>query len=287
MDYMNRRVSVYRNTTDNTGTITQLNTFLLSAKYKDDIEYLRTITDKKKRNELKRQLPCITVSGIFEPTRKKENLIEHTGLLCIDIDGQDNRHIRNFANLKEQIARLDEVLYCGLSASGNGYFAIVPIKYPEYHKEHFKALQNDFNNYGIVIDSNCGDVTRLRGYAYDAKPYINEKTKVYTRLVFPERKPKLYTYDLNINNDIGRIVSNACKYGIDMTDNYNDWFMIGCSLASELGESGRSYFHDLSRVSSKYNYAECDKKYNECLKTNGFTIGTFFYMAKQYGISLN
>lgn len=285
MNYLNKRVSIYRNVTDNAGTTTELNTFLLSAKYKDDIDYLRTITDKEKRNELKRQLPCITVSGIFEPTRKRENLTEHSGLLCIDIDGQDNRHIQNFANLKNQLSKLDEVLYCGISASGNGYFAIIPIKYPQYHKEHFKALQNDFNNYGIIIDSNCGDVTRLRCYAYDAKPYINENAKVYSRLVFPDSKPKLYANNLNINDNISKIVAYACKYGIDMTDNYNNWFIVGSSLASELGESGREYFHVLSRISSKYNYAECDKKYNECLKTNRFTIGTFFYFAKQHSIN--
>lgn len=285
MDYMNKRVSIYRNVTDNTGTITELNTFLLSAKYKDAIKYLRTIEDKEKRKELKRQLPCITVSGIFEPTRKRENLIEHSGLLCIDIDGQDNKHIRNFANLKYQLSRFDEVLYCSLSASGNGYFAIIPIKYPQYHKEHFKALQDDFSKYGIVIDSNCGDVTRLRGYSYDAEPYINENAKVYSRMIFPTVKP-IYKLDFDTSDKIGRIVDMVVKSGINMTENYYDWFAIGCAIASELGESGREYFHALSRQSSKYKQSECDRKYNECLKANRISIGTLFYLAKQYRIEI-
>lgn len=284
MNYLNRNISIYRNVTDNAGTKTTLRTFLLSNKYRTEIEALRTVEDKQKRNELKKQLPCIAVSGIFEPTRATENLIEHSGLICIDIDGQDNRHIANFANLKEHISKLDEVLYCGLSASGNGYFVILPIENPKYHREHFKAIQEDFNRWGIIIDSNCKDVTRLRGYSYDYKPCINENAKVYSRLVLPTVKHTI-AYDLNANDSIGKIVAIVVKNGIDMTDCYSDWFAIGCAIASELGETGRDYFHALSSQSAKYKQAKCDKKYNECLKANRIGIGTLFYLAKQYGIT--
>lgn len=285
MTYLDKNISIYRNVTDNVGSITTLRIFLLSDKYKSQIEELRMVEDKHKRNELKKQLPAVTVSGVFEPTRKRENLINHSGLLCIDIDGQDNRHIANFSNLKEQLAKLDEVLYCGLSASGNGYFAIIPIKYTQYHKEHFKALQNDFNKWGIVIDSNCGDVTRLRCYGYDPEPYINEDAKVYTRIVLPAATPACKP-DFDTSDKIGKIVDIAVRNGIDMTNCYSDWFATGCAIASELGESGREYFHALSRISTKYKQAECDRKYNECLKINRFSIGTLFYLAKQFGIEI-
>lgn len=284
MKYLDRTVSIYRNVTDNIGAKTTLRTFLLSDKYRAEIEHLRTITDKQERNELKKKLPCITVSGVFEPIRATDNLIEHTGLICIDIDGQDNGHIRNFTNLKDQLFKLDEMLYCGLSASGNGYFAIIPIQNPKQHKQHFKAIQEDFSKWGIVIDNNCKDITRLRGYSYDPKPYINEDAKVYNRLIIPTVK-HVVSYNWDASDSIGKVVDFAVRNGIDMTDSYSDWFAVGCSLASELGESGRVYFHTLSSLSTKYKHAECDRKYNECLKANRIGIGTFFYLAKQYGIN--
>lgn len=284
MKHLDKNISIYRNVTDNTGSTTTLRTFVLSDKYKAEIEHLRTIEDKQLRNELKKQLPAVTISGIFEPTRTADNLIEHSGLICIDIDGQDNRHIQNFANLKAQIAKFDEVLYCGLSASGNGFFVIIPIQNPKRHKEHFKAIQEDFNKWGIVIDGNCKDVTRLRGYSYDPEPYINENAKVYSRVVLPKVKHTIQS-NFDASDNISKIVNIAVQYGINMCECYSDWFAIGCAIASELGESGRDYFHALSCQSTKYKQTECDRKYNECLKTNRISIATLYHIAKEYGIT--
>lgn len=74
----------------------------------------------------------------------------------------------------------------------------------------------------------------------------------------------------------------------DITSNYGDWLKVGFALAGEFGESGRSYFHDISSLYSGYNQQESDNKYNECLKSdNGRTdISTFFYLAKAHGVTL-
>lgn len=74
----------------------------------------------------------------------------------------------------------------------------------------------------------------------------------------------------------------------DITSNYSDWLKVGFALAGEFGESGRSYFHDISSLYSGYNQQESDNKYNECLKSdNGRTdISTLFYLAKAHGVTL-
>ncbi len=74
----------------------------------------------------------------------------------------------------------------------------------------------------------------------------------------------------------------------DITSNYGDWLKVGFVLAGEFGESGRSYFHDISSLYSGYNQQESDNKYNECLKSdNGRTdISTFFYLAKAHWVTL-
>lgn len=74
----------------------------------------------------------------------------------------------------------------------------------------------------------------------------------------------------------------------DITAGYNEWLKVGFAIASEYGESGRRYFHDICSIYSGYDQTECDKKYDECLKTdNGRTsISTIFYLAEQQGVKL-
>lgn len=74
----------------------------------------------------------------------------------------------------------------------------------------------------------------------------------------------------------------------DITSGYTEWLKVGFALASEFGEAGRRYFHDISALYTGYDATECDKKYDECLKSdNGRTnIATLFYLAEQQGVKL-
>ena len=74
----------------------------------------------------------------------------------------------------------------------------------------------------------------------------------------------------------------------DITSGYTEWLKVGFAIASEFGETGRRYFHDISALYTGYDATECDKKYDECLKSdNGRTnIATLFYLAEQQGVKL-
>ena len=74
----------------------------------------------------------------------------------------------------------------------------------------------------------------------------------------------------------------------DITSGYTEWLKVGFAIASEFGEAGRRYFHDISSLYTGYDATECDKKYDECLKSdNGRTnISTLFYLAEQQGVKL-
>ena len=74
----------------------------------------------------------------------------------------------------------------------------------------------------------------------------------------------------------------------DITSGYTEWLKVGFAIASEFGEAGRRYFHDISALYIGYDATECDKKYDECLKSdNGRTnISTLFYLAEQQGVKL-
>ena len=84
------------------------------------------------------------------------------------------------------------------------------------------------------------------------------------------------------------LISELKAHNTDITSDYTQWLKIGFSLASEFGESGRCYFHDISSLHPDYNQTECDRKYDECLKSNkGRTsISTLFFLAEQQGITI-
>ena len=291
MDIFQTHISVYNGVTDNTGTRMPLGTFLFCKEYKDDILRLRAVFDKEKRNALKRGLPQATISGVFSPTRAKNNLSQHSGLICVDIDAKDNPDILDWETLKQDLSVLPQIAYCALSVSGKGLFLVIPLRYPEKHLQQFRQLQIDFRKMGIMIDSACSDITRLRCLSYDEHPIINENATLYEGVYVEKPKhksfPTCFIYEgENTSAEVAVCCRKIQQCGIDITASYDDWLKVGCALAT-LGESGRSLFHICSRQNAKYNIAKTDKMFTDLLRRNyqRVNIGTFFWMCKQYGIT--
>jgi hypothetical protein len=89
-------------------------------------------------------------------------------------------------------------------------------------------------------------------------------------------------------NDVEVILKRLEESHTDITANYADWRDIGFALTDEFGESGRDYFHRVSRFYPEYSHLVCNKQFDNCLKAkgHGVTIKTFFHLAQQAGISL-
>ena len=137
------------------------------------IERIRATNDPEERGRLKKEIPAFTPSGLFAH-RRNGGLIAHTGLIALDIDAKHNaERLTNYAEIKSELAKLPFVAYVGQSVSATGYWALIPIKNPDRHKQHFKALEIAFGNAGLIIDNACIDVPRLRFWSYDPDPYIN------------------------------------------------------------------------------------------------------------------
>jgi hypothetical protein len=95
--------------------------------------------------------------------------------------------------------------------------------------------------------------------------------------------------DLEVNNnDVETIIQRLESTHTDITASYSDWRDIGFAFADEFGEAGRDYFHRVSRYYPGYSQSNCDKQYDNCLKSSGHgvTIKSFFHLAQQAGISL-
>ncbi len=150
--------------------------WLKSSKYANEVEAIRQELDKQRRNKFKSALPAITPSGRFTE-RKEGGLVAHSGFIQFDIDLKENLHIKNYKDLKNEIAKIPNVAYCGLSVSGSGYWGLVPIAFPEKHKEHFQFMCNWFKKHGIIIDPAPSNVASLRGYSYDPNAYFNHNAE--------------------------------------------------------------------------------------------------------------
>ena len=285
-DLFDTKISCYRNITDNVGKEISLRDFLFCDLYRVQIETLRATADTAERKILKRQLPLATISGTFAPTRRAENLVTHSHLLCIDIDKQDNMNVEWFDNLKDEWHNIPQILYAAHSVGGKGWFAIFRIGYPDRHRAQFEALRRDFAHEGLVIDRSCCDVSRMRIMSYDTEPYVNEHATIYNK-VWVEPKPSFQAHFAGDDNfaHVEQCCREIAARGIDITATYDDWFRVGAALAS-LGERGRSLFHLVSSQNEKYITAETDKKFNNCLRyVNNISIGTFFHICSQYGIN--
>jgi len=75
---------------------------------------------------------------------------------------------------------------------------------------------------------------------------------------------------------------------IDIASAYSDWRNIGFAFADEFGEEGRVLFHRISRFYADYTDLECNQQYTKCLeaKGQGISLNTFFFHAKNSGISI-
>jgi hypothetical protein len=289
-------VSQFKNYKSTNPIETSLLNWFKDGTFSKEVEKIRNLSDKSERDILKSNLPCITPSGTFTE-RKASGLIKHSGYICIDIDEKDNPEIIDFRLLRNELRNITNVAYSSLSVSGKGVFCLIPIKFCDKHKEHFESLKICFEKLGIIIDKSCGDVSRLRGYSYDPDAYFNEDAVLFEQ-IYDYRKivEQSLTITPHINHNkksfenitkkrVLKIISEINISSIDITENYEQWFQIGCSLANEFGEDGRDMFHLISKNHPKYHFDSCDRHFNTCLNSNySYTIGTFFHYAEQYGL---
>jgi len=90
-------------------------------------------------------------------------------------------------------------------------------------------------------------------------------------------------------SDIETITKRIEAVSVDIAPNYADWRDLGFALADALGESGRNYYHRLSRFYPSYSQSETDKQYSACLASHGHgvTIKTLYHLTKSAGVSIS
>ena len=90
MNILETPITVFDRVASTNGRVSSLAKFLNDASSHQLIQQIRMTEDRAERTRLKSCLPCATISAICPDGRKADDAFEHTGLICIDIDGQDN-----------------------------------------------------------------------------------------------------------------------------------------------------------------------------------------------------
>jgi hypothetical protein len=284
MDSQLIKVSIYKDAEDVTGKEIGLLRWLEGfPELNIFVDQIRQEPDKDKRDKLKKKLYAITPAGTFS-YRNDKSLLMPSGFMALDFD-----HLEDPEKTKQFISDIENVFYCGLSASGAGLWALIPIKYPEHYARHYEALESDFKALGLITDPKCRNISRLRFYSYDTQPFFNIEAVIYEKLA-PEHKqtilPPMEPYRGN-NSPLESLIRKIERTHTDITTDYHDWLKLGGALASIYGSDGLQIYHRISRFYSGYDPEQTDKQFSACLRKRGnFTESMIFSIAKKYNLTL-
>ena len=203
MSWMNTQVSLYSSHGDNTGRPATLRQVLLTDCIHDlpaliklgkldrqDPEY------KQKKQALKATLQCYTPAALLAcKARGQVKEIHRTGIMQLDFDHADISEY-DTEELKRCVFSLPFIGFCGLSCSGDGFYALALIAEPERLAEYAEHCFDVLLSFGIKADTSKGKkVENLRYVSYDAGMLIRENPvslKIQRFKPKPEIKP-VYT----------------------------------------------------------------------------------------------
>lgn len=252
------------------------------------IKDLRSKKDSAQFKKLKNALPVVTVSGLFKTRQKtvkfEQRLLEHSGLICIDIDKKDNPRMR----VQDLI---DNSALCQFtSCSGEGVKVIyrcTPTSDPSEHKRIFDAVIKRLEDKGVKIkvDPVVKSIASLQYVSYDPEVFYNPKTSLLIKPLAPPKVVKRVEPSKDVEKEVEQLEAYLeALNGKDITKDYESWLLVMFGLSYSLGESGREIMHKICSSYKNYSKVECDEKYDSCLIEDQsnverpVTIATVFQM---------
>jgi hypothetical protein len=260
-------------------------------------DYLEKIRDGEFQDEVlafrtgkleKLKLRGVTPSGVFT-YRSANNLTQHSGFIGVDIDEKDQVR-KDLTELKKELQADPYTYAVHDSVSGRGGLVVYVKIVADKHVDSFLALEGYYlNNYKVIVDQSCKDVSRFRFVSFDPELVINKKSRTWKTYLKKQQIEPRATYVFS-NNDLDHVFQQISHKGIDLTNDYHDWYKIGCALQNHFGgQKGLDLFHLVSQNSPKYDAKAVDDLYGiiEKRQVNKVaTIGTFLWLCKNAGIDI-
>lgn len=198
MSWMNKQVSLYSTHADNAGRAATVRDILLTefASDLDAIVELRGLDRmapdfKERKLRLKASLQCFTPAGLLQTKeRGKMTEISRSGLLQLDFDQQGIADY-DLEEIKRCVFSLPFIAFCGLSCSGEGFYALACIAEPDKLADYAQHIFLTLDDYGIKADTSKGKkVENLRYVSYDANMMIRDDPEVL-RITHFRTKPRM------------------------------------------------------------------------------------------------
>ena len=268
--------------------------------------YLRNLASADERKKYKStHLDYVTFSGTFA-YRSSNGVLRHSGYICFDID-----HIGDIESINRHKTALstDEQLGVCLmfrSPSGDGLKVVIDVGSNMFeqptqaemvarHREVYKQIGRIIElRHGLKCDK-TSDITRSCFLCHDDDCYIAEDAHFDPSLLATVPVEETFTpvpmaskaNSYIPTSDWQRVddtISRIEAAGVDVTAEYHDWMRIGFALSNTFGESGRDFFHRISRFHPNYRYSDANRQYDHCLRSpNGnISLGTLFYLTNCY-----
>lgn len=169
-------------------TLAEALALIQNGTYRQDIhrlQHLLATEGEARYKAAKTQLDAVTFCGTFHPTRSKDTLTQHSGIVHGDLD-----HLTDAHAIKAQLCADPHTLYCFQSPSGSGLKVGLPVTLcPDdaaYKLAWQAAADYHDSRYGITWDASGKDVSRLCFLSNDPDVYVNTDA---TPLLVPAAVP--------------------------------------------------------------------------------------------------
>lgn len=160
---------------------------LTGLKMKERVTVIRAAIsrgDNAEADNLKKKLPAIIVSGMFEGKRSIEGLVTYTQVLCLDLDKIERDKLED---LKDKAIKSPYTFIAFVSPSGSGLKILVKVDSDQsMHKEAYSQILKYYSEVlDVKFDERTSDITRLTFMSYDPLPYHYPDSEVY-KVVRPD-----------------------------------------------------------------------------------------------------
>lgn len=291
-----------------------------AGRFAGEISKVRDVLEQqgeRKYKEAKRTLPAIAFCGEFSGGHAKEDLVRYNNLLVFDVDHLTEDEMQKaYSTMSSD----EHILAFWVSPSGNGYKGLIRVMYQSVlesigldlcYKKAFQEVTTYFHNhFGIELDTNCSDYSRICYVCWDPNLYVNDyavpfpvdccqvskEEKKFARASSSDQViSTTVTKIVNVpgknsqhdRNMVSAILKYLAKRNLSITRMYDDWLRVGFALANSFNyDLGIKFFLAFSKMDAdKYDESKCIEKLKECY-TSGrgdVTLGTIVEMARSKG----
>lgn len=146
------------------------------------VEALRIEPNYMKKKQMDDELPIFTPCCVLRYDFGNQTYypINYTCLLDFEILQDDNPTV-DLPGLKQDLAGLPQIYYCGLATNGIDLFCIVPILAPQRYTSHANALRELFSKQGIIIRTYY-QIAHTRTLSSDPSGYFNDRAIEFTKI---------------------------------------------------------------------------------------------------------